>query len=75
MDDKQRITLWLEKDDKWLENQQVRISKVAKKGEKCKIISRVVERKILNQIKNITQKALFYTNGYYYLGEWIPISQ
>ncbi len=75
MSDENRITVWLESSDKWLCSEKERIHRVAKFGEKCEIVSRTIKRKIKDTFVDVTQKTLFYTNGFYKDGTWVAAEE
>ena len=60
MDNKQRITNWLENDNVWLTKMR---DIIQAKGKKC-----VIE-------KNGKKEALFYTEGYYKDNSWISLNK
>jgi len=61
MDDRRRLTCWLTANNGWLEKQKKRIEIVTHGMERCQVVTR-----------DDGTQALYYTNGYYWLGQWIP---
>jgi V8-like Glu-specific endopeptidase len=60
MNDKKRITAWLANDDKWLNEQKVRIEHQTNGQHQCTVLT-----------NSSGHKALFYVNGYFDNGLWV----
>lgn len=58
MDDRQRITSWLEDEHNWLVKQK---DVIQAKGKNC----------VIEKVGN--KEALFYADGFYRYNHWIPI--